>query len=100
MLKLYLADATTPMPTNTVTIEADGALRFPLFFRAASNLPWQKIVRIDIELTTAMFDGFVLDNTVITTPAGTHHAWIETRPGVLAEVPTAQRQVLLPLVSR
>lgn len=100
MLKLYLAGATTPMPTDTVTVEANGALRFPLFFRAASNLPWQKIVRIDIELTTAMFDGFVLDSTLITTPVGTHHAWIETRPGVLAEVPTAQRQVLLPLVSR
>ena len=100
MLKLYLAGTTTPMPTNTVTVEADGALRFPLFFRAASNLPWQKIVRIDIALTPAMFEGFVLDSKVITTSVGTHHAWIETRPGVLTEVPTAQWQVLLPFVSR
>ena len=100
MLKLYLGGSSTPMPTNTVIIEANGALRFPLFWRAASNLPWQKIVRIDIALTTAMFDGFVLNDTVITTQVGAHHAWIETRPGVLTEVPAAQRKVLLPFVSR
>ncbi|NJM40616.1 MAG: hypothetical protein HC853_07515, partial [Anaerolineae bacterium] len=37
MLKLYLAGATTPMPATTVTVAANGALSFPLFWRAASN---------------------------------------------------------------
>ncbi len=100
MLQLYLAGAATPLPAGTVTVEANGALRFPLFWRAASNLPWQKIVRIDIALTTAMFGGFSLDNTSITAPVGTHRAWVESRPGALAEVTAAQSRVLLPIVTR
>lgn len=87
MLKVYLAGATTSMPANTVTVEASGALRFPLFWRAASNAPWQKIARIDIALEPNMFAGFVLDAAPTTTPAGTTAAWIESRPGLLTVVP-------------
>ena len=84
MLKLYLAGASTPMPSNTVTVDAKGALHIPLFWRAASNAPWQKITRINIALTTAMFDGFNLNAAPITALAGTQRAWVETRPGALA----------------
>ena len=87
MLKLYLAGASTPLPSATVTVEASGALHIPLFWRASSSAPWQKIARIDIALTTAMFDGFSLDNTAISVAPGTHGAWVETRPGALVPVP-------------
>lgn len=96
MLKLYLAGASTPMPSNTVTVEANGALRIPLFWRAASNMPWQKIVRVDIPLTPAMFDGFRLDDAPLTAPAGTQRSWVETRPGLLAPVSS---RVMLPIVT-
>ena len=100
MLHLYLAGASTPLPSTTVTVEVSGALRVPLFWRESSSLPWQKIVRIDIPLTTALFDGFDLDNTVIDAPVGAHRAWIEARPGVLTEVQATPWQVLLPRVGR
>ncbi len=86
MLKLYLAGASTPMPSNTVTVDANGALRFPLFWRAPATLPWQKIVRIDIAITPEMFNSFVLDATPTTVPAGTTAAWVELRPGALTPV--------------
>jgi hypothetical protein len=87
MLKVYLAGATTPMPSSTVTVEASGALRIPLFWRAASNLPWQKVERIEIALAPEMFNGFVLDAAPTTLPAGTLSKWIETRPGTTVFVP-------------
>jgi hypothetical protein len=97
MLKLYLAGASTPLPSNTVTVEVSGALRLPLFWRESSSSPWQKIARVDIELTPAMFDGFHLDNSSLNTPVGTHRAAVETRPGLLGPVPS---RVMLPIVTQ
>jgi hypothetical protein len=95
MLKPFLAGAPTPLPAGTVTLEASGALRIPLFWQESSSSPWQKVARIDIELTPAMFDGFHLDGAALTAPAGTKGAWVETRPGLLAPVGS---RVMLPLI--
>ena len=96
MLKMYVAGASTPLPSNTITVETNGALRFPLFWRASSASPWQKIVRIDIAITPEMFNGFVLDATPTTAPAGTTAAWVELRPGALTLVPDALPPTLTP----
>ena len=97
MLKLYLAGATTPLPSSVVTLDANGALHVPLFWRETTSAAWQKVARIDIELTTAMFDGFSLNSAAIAAPPGTHEAWVETRPGALA---STTRRLLMPRVSR
>jgi hypothetical protein len=96
MMKVYLAGASTSLPSNTVTVEANGALRIPLFWRESSTAPWQKIARVDIELTPAMFDGFRVDNSSLPAPTGTHRAAIEIRPGAFGAVPS---RAYLPIVS-
>jgi hypothetical protein len=97
MLTLYAADQAVSLPAGTLTVDAAGALRIPLFWRAATTDPWQKVTRVDIALTPSMFAGFVLNPTALTATVGTHAAWVETRPGKLEFVPT---RVLLPLIGR
>ncbi|MBC8075238.1 MAG: hypothetical protein H7Y32_04105 [Chloroflexales bacterium] len=96
MLAVYLQGSTTPMPSTFLVVNADGSITVPLLYRATRPEPYQRVERIEIAITPAMFDGFVLDATPTALPVGTTAAWVELRPNSFTRVPDAPTPTLTP----
>lgn len=92
LLAVYLQGETTPLPPSTLTVNGDGSISVPLLYRASSTAPWQRIERIEIAVTPAMFDGFVLDQTPAQLPSGTRAAWVELRPNAFTPLADEPQQ--------
>jgi hypothetical protein len=86
MLAVYVADDPAPLPESALTVNSDGTITVPLLYRANRSAPWQRIERIVIGITPAMFDGFVLDTTPTPLPVGSNVAWNERRPGAFTRI--------------
>ena len=90
MLEVYTEDATSPLPTDVATANADGTITVPLMYEDPTTATWQLIEGIEIAITPDMVNGLVLDATPTPRVSGTKVAWVELRPGrfsVLAEAP-------------
>jgi hypothetical protein len=90
MLEVYTEGATSPLPTDVATVNADGTITVPLMYEDPSTAAWQLVERIEIAITPDMFDGPVLDTTPTPLASSTKAAWVELRPGrfsVVAEAP-------------
>lgn len=106
MLAVYLEGETAPLPETALTVNGDGTITVPLLYRATTGAPWQRVERIEIAITSELFDGFVLDATPTALATGTSAAWVERRPGAFTPVqdeqpsPSQQHHVYLPSVQR
>lgn len=97
MLRVFLQGSTTPLPESALTIDVGGNINIPILRRQASGTQTEFLDRVEIDITTAMFAGFTLGDTLIPYPVGTAGAWVETRPGKFVK---ATRTTYLPLMQR
>ena len=75
MLEVYTENATSPLPTDVATANADGTITVPLMYEDPTTATWQLIEGIEIAITPDMFNGLVLDAT---RPRG---CWARRSPG-------------------
>lgn len=78
-LKLYPEGSDTPLSDSQLTLDDDGNVRIPLM--RYINGKYIDFDRVEINITSEMFDEFDMNSSNLEYEVGTTAAWVETRPG-------------------